>query len=571
MRVAAALLAAIVGFSGLSCSRTPATGLVIEIRSDLSVPDEINRVRFRVYTNGPLMLDQSQDLGTGVGRLHLPLRFALVPETGKGTRLTIQVRGQLDAIDVVTQAVTLDFSPGEVRTIVFDLARACLHVACPPGHGCVPARQTCDKPVAVSESGRPFAPVSGERWIDRTPGSPPSPWPVNRDGMSLAYHAAAAKVFVFGTITTNDAPRHVASDLWMWDPVLDVWNSTPAASWPLLGGKLVYDDARRAIMLINFGAADPFSRLKCGPDILCRGPGSSDPGLGVSEWDDSGGRWGLFDQVGFQYNPEDVLPSRPPPPPPRYNPDAGPPSADAGPPSADASPPSADASPPPPLFTVPFASAPVFSSQPRRLFVVGYGGAVADGGSPPAGLSVWSWDFETRRWEDTGTPLPAEWAGSPVTRGPMTVGCRGAVWDAPRRVLVCLDMISTTGGLPDGGPSTADGPPDTWEWSSVARQWTRRVSPQPASIPRLVVTNLAVRYLPGPPIYTAYHARRRSIFAWVADDRLLEWSTETAAWTLHKPAANAPAPKMGPLTYDSRRNRLVTLSAGHIWEWTDGE
>jgi hypothetical protein len=83
-----------------------ATGLVIEVRSELRVPDEIDRIAFQVRTGGPVRLQESKDLGDGPGRVSLPLRFALVPEADRDASIVdIEVRGLLGSMDVVTQAV----------------------------------------------------------------------------------------------------------------------------------------------------------------------------------------------------------------------------------------------------------------------------------------------------------------------------------------------------------------------------------------------------------------------------------------------------------------------------------
>jgi hypothetical protein len=122
------LLAAFLPLVALSAckSQTSAnTGIIVDITSDLAVPNEMNQVLMTAKdSQGNKLYERTFDLGPGTNRVPLPFRVELRAHQETSKPLTVQVVGQLDGGFVVSRSATLSFVPREMIVLYLPLPPA---------------------------------------------------------------------------------------------------------------------------------------------------------------------------------------------------------------------------------------------------------------------------------------------------------------------------------------------------------------------------------------------------------------------------------------------------------------
>lgn len=109
------------------------TSLLVQVSSDdLTVPADVDGLRFVVQTEAGHSIDRAYDIEGA-----WPHSLTVMPASSQEGRVTITVTGTLGGRPVVRRIVESAFSPGEQRTVVVELHRACLGLPCPDGVDCV--------------------------------------------------------------------------------------------------------------------------------------------------------------------------------------------------------------------------------------------------------------------------------------------------------------------------------------------------------------------------------------------------------------------------------------------------
>src|SRR5689334_22434666 len=123
---ALATTAAMLGCGGSS----PQTGIVVEITSDLAVPDELPAIQVTTTTaTGSTVYDQPFPIGPG--QLALPLRVGVQPQGSANTPFRILVVGHRGPQVVVSRSATLEFVSGRVLLLRLPLLATCQAITCP--------------------------------------------------------------------------------------------------------------------------------------------------------------------------------------------------------------------------------------------------------------------------------------------------------------------------------------------------------------------------------------------------------------------------------------------------------
>jgi hypothetical protein len=121
-----ATTAALIGCGGSS----PQTGIVVEITSDLAVPDELPAVQVMITTaTGSTVYDQPFPLGPG--QQTLPLRVGVQPQGSANSPFRILAIGHRGPQVVVSRSATLQFVSGRVLRLPLPLLSTCRAVSCP--------------------------------------------------------------------------------------------------------------------------------------------------------------------------------------------------------------------------------------------------------------------------------------------------------------------------------------------------------------------------------------------------------------------------------------------------------
>src|SRR5262245_56184057 len=121
-----ATAAALIGCGGSS----PQTGIVVEITSDLAVPDELPGIQVMVTSaTGSTVYDQPFPLGPGQNAL--PLRVGVQPQGSANAPFRILVVGHRGPQVVVSPSAPLQFVSGRVLLLRLPLLAACQAMTCP--------------------------------------------------------------------------------------------------------------------------------------------------------------------------------------------------------------------------------------------------------------------------------------------------------------------------------------------------------------------------------------------------------------------------------------------------------
>jgi hypothetical protein len=121
------------------------TAILIEVTSPLSVPSEVDALRFEI---------DGESSGTRIDRMFpvagaFPHSLSVRAVADDSQRLRIAVTGTRGGAFVVRRVVRAAFEAGEATTVTIDLPRECVGVECPAGIDCVAG--VCD--VAVPDGG----------------------------------------------------------------------------------------------------------------------------------------------------------------------------------------------------------------------------------------------------------------------------------------------------------------------------------------------------------------------------------------------------------------------------------
>lgn len=152
-----AFLIGLAALSVLDCSASGGgTTLVVSVYSDLAVGNEIDEIDV-VVAAGELRYPFA--IGSGSGRVGLPIHVALTPGGKADQQFEVQAIALLSSAAVVSQSATISFVPGTKQEIVLLLARSCVSVPrCDTGF-------TCDKgacvPIGSAGTRRPFGSDAG--------------------------------------------------------------------------------------------------------------------------------------------------------------------------------------------------------------------------------------------------------------------------------------------------------------------------------------------------------------------------------------------------------------------------
>ena len=137
--LAASLLALAAGCGG----GTNHTVMVVSVASDLSIGSELDTVNL-VVADGELSYPFA--LGTGQGKVALPIRVALVPGGKNDRQFRVQATGMLGGENIVTQSATVSFVSGTAQQLSLFLARSCVRFPmCTDGF-------TCQNGACISEA-----------------------------------------------------------------------------------------------------------------------------------------------------------------------------------------------------------------------------------------------------------------------------------------------------------------------------------------------------------------------------------------------------------------------------------
>jgi formylglycine-generating enzyme len=113
------------------------TGIIVEISSDLVVPDEINRVRLiTTDQQGVELFNRTVELGSGAGRSPLPLREGIYPKHETARPVHIKVFGLLGDTEVVSNSATLSFEQGKILALPLPLFTVCKPTKCSTYEAC---------------------------------------------------------------------------------------------------------------------------------------------------------------------------------------------------------------------------------------------------------------------------------------------------------------------------------------------------------------------------------------------------------------------------------------------------
>ena len=140
----ACLLASCLPLAAASCGSDPnRTVLVVSVSSDLAIGSELDTINV-VVADGELSYPFA--LGSGQGKVALPIRVALVPGGKNDRQFRVQAIGMLGGETIVTQSATVSFVSGTAQQLSLFLARSCVRFPmCSDGF-------TCQNGACVSEA-----------------------------------------------------------------------------------------------------------------------------------------------------------------------------------------------------------------------------------------------------------------------------------------------------------------------------------------------------------------------------------------------------------------------------------
>ena len=135
------------------------TGIIVEVSTDLRVPDEIDQVHLRAAgPQGNIIYDYTYDLGEGANQVMFPFRTGLYPLHDTSTPIHLEALGQVGAQLVVRRSATLSFLPGKKVVLALPLLRVCTNVACNDASTTCAANGACYPDIVDSSTLPPYVP-----------------------------------------------------------------------------------------------------------------------------------------------------------------------------------------------------------------------------------------------------------------------------------------------------------------------------------------------------------------------------------------------------------------------------
>jgi formylglycine-generating enzyme len=118
-------------------SQIAETGIIVEVSSDLLVPDEINQVQLiTTDQQGTELLKRTVLLGSGAGRFPLPVREGIYPKHETDRPIHIKVLGLLGTTQVVSNSATVSFEQGKILALPLPLFAVCRPTKCSTYEAC---------------------------------------------------------------------------------------------------------------------------------------------------------------------------------------------------------------------------------------------------------------------------------------------------------------------------------------------------------------------------------------------------------------------------------------------------
>lgn len=127
------LLALLIG----GCREDELTQLIVSVDTDMSVPDELDRLAIDIV--GP-QGEVRRAEGPLDGDMRLPATLGIVWRGGALSPINIRIAGRLRGMDVIQYRAEATFTEEKVRLLRVVLGRACVGVMCAPGTTCDPSR-----------------------------------------------------------------------------------------------------------------------------------------------------------------------------------------------------------------------------------------------------------------------------------------------------------------------------------------------------------------------------------------------------------------------------------------------
>jgi hypothetical protein len=165
MKGAARTFAALAAVAACQGGGEIRTMLVVEVQSDLNIPNELSRVDLVVRRGTEVRQQLSFPLA---GPQQLPVRAGFLQVPGGGPDVTIEARGLFGDVVVVAEEAAVSFVEGESRLLVLYLSAQCKGVACGVDLTCTQGGQCRSKVRSPAElpSFKPDVPVA----LDGGPG-----------------------------------------------------------------------------------------------------------------------------------------------------------------------------------------------------------------------------------------------------------------------------------------------------------------------------------------------------------------------------------------------------------------
>lgn len=111
------------------CSE-PLTEAVVRVSSDLTVPDELDEVRFQVDTSAIDERSSARGVTLGDGGAQLPVTLTLVHDGGALGPVEVTAIGLRQGTEIVSRTARFHFLRGRTLTVQLDLDRRCISPGC---------------------------------------------------------------------------------------------------------------------------------------------------------------------------------------------------------------------------------------------------------------------------------------------------------------------------------------------------------------------------------------------------------------------------------------------------------
>jgi hypothetical protein len=126
--------------AGAQCGNGAPTGEIVEVKTDLAVPLQIDRLKLFVRDDKRPLYQRDFMLGTAEGQLSLPASLALSASEDSTVPVRIEVQGFLGTQLMIARSLHDHFLPHVVRSAELMLSADCLGAYCPSGETCQPMR-----------------------------------------------------------------------------------------------------------------------------------------------------------------------------------------------------------------------------------------------------------------------------------------------------------------------------------------------------------------------------------------------------------------------------------------------